>query len=1098
MFKIVKSLYKVAMKNLKFSGQIKIYSLIFLLILAMAARTFAQKNKNSKKSFEATTQTIISDSLFSALSWRNIGPFRGGRSLAVAGVADQPLTYYFGATGGGVWKTVDGGNSWSPISDSTFKSSSVGAITVASSDPNVVYVGMGESNIRSNISFGDGMYKSVDGGKTWKKIGCEKVDAIANIEVHPDNPDVVFMSALGNPFHPNKERGVYRSHDGGESWELVLAKNDSTGAACVKLDPNNPGIVYAALWQAFRNGYSMSSGGSGSGLYKSIDGGDSWICLNEKPGMPVGMLGKIGITISPANSGRIYALIENAKGGLFRSDDGGEHWILVNEDKNLWQRPWYYSRVVADPKNENGLIVLNVNAGKSFDGGKTFKVIPVHHGDTHDIWINPENPANFIIGDDGGAEVTYNGGETFTDIDIPTAQFYHVSVDNDFLYNVYGAQQDNSSVRIASRTTGYSIGRESWYPVAGGEAGYIQPDPVNSNITFGGEYDGSLSRYDKKNEQYRDISPYPESNIGSPASSKKYRFQWTYPIVFSPHDPAKMYVTSQYVHVTRDGGQSWEIISPDLTRNNPKTTGETGGPITRDMTGAEVYATIFSFAESPVEQGVLWAGSDDGYIHISKDNGKNWENVSLPPSQLPEYSLISIIHASDHAKGTAYFAANKYMFGDRTPYMFKTSDYGKTWTKITLGIPSDEYCRVVREDPNKPGLLFAGTERGIYVSFNDGDYWQKMNLNLPLTPIRDLQVQKREKDLVVATHGRSFWILDDITPLYEIRDGVVKGDMHLFKPRPAYRMEGGQFSGLTDEGTNAPNGAIVRYYFKNHPKGEVKIQFLTDQGDTIITYSSVKNVNGEPVIVAKEFYPDKKSEKPGILTARAGMNSFVWNMRYPNAVPVEGNNVMWAGSGIGAKVVPGKYLVRLIVNQAVISEQPVEILRDPRVNASDTDLKEQFDLLQQINGKISEAHTAINHIRKLRSQVNAYIVSVMDTALANRMKEMTKTMLEDLDRLEATLMQPKAKAPQDVLAYPIRLNDKMAGLGSNVSSADSKPTLNAYVVYGELSSKIDRAVKEVQEIMEKKITDFNEFVKNQQIPAIIIGKGTGKSEGKVK
>ena len=1077
------------LNSIRFSA-IKV--IVVFMAICLAGIAVAQKSAKNPGDATKSGTTGISDSLFNALSWRNIGPFRAGRSLAVAGVKGKPLTYYFGATGGGVWKSVDGGNNWFPVSDSTFKSSSVGAIVVAPSDPNVVYVGMGEADIRSNISFGDGMYKSTDAGKTWKRIGCEKVDAIANIEVDPKNPDVVFIAALGNPFRPGKDRGVYRSRDGGRSWVQVLSLNDSTGAAAVRLDPNNPGIVYAALWQAYRNGYSMSSGGSGSGLYKSLDGGDTWTCLNEKPGMPFGILGKIGIAVSPANSERIYALIENKKGGLFRSDDGGEHWSLINEDKNLWQRPWYYSNLAADPGNENGLIVLNVNAWKSFDGGKTFQVIPVHHGDTHDVWINPDNSDNFLIGDDGGAEVTFNGGATFTTEDMPTAQFYHVSVDNDFPYNVYGAQQDNSSVRIASRTRGYSIGEDSWYPVAGGEAGYIQSDPLNPLVTFGGEYDGSLSRYDKKTEQNRDISPYPEANIGSAAAAKKYRFQWTYPIVFSPHDPARMYVTSQFVHVTHDAGQSWEVISPDLTRNDPKTTGETGWPITRDMTGAEVYATIFTFAESPAEQGALWSGSDDGWVHISRDNGKNWSNVTIPASQLPDFALISMIHPSEHTKGKTYLAANRYMFGDRAPYLFKTTDYGKTWTKITNGIPADEYCRVVREDPNKPGLLFAGTERGIYVSFNDGGQWQSLNLNLPITPIRDLQVQKREKDLVVATHGRSFWILDDITPLYEIMDGTAKGDSYLFRPKPSYRLSGGQYLGLTDEGTNASNGVILRYYFKNQPVGEVKLQFLTQRGDTIITYSSVKDVNGEPVLVSKDFYADRKAERPGILTSKAGMNSFVWNMRYPNAVSVEGTNVMWAGSGVGAKVVPGSYRVRLMVGKSIVSEQPIEILKDPGVSVSDADLKEQFDFLQKINGKISEAHTAINHIRKVRTQVNGYIGSVKDTVMAGKMKELVKPMLADLDRLEATLMQPKAKAPQDVLAYPIMLNDKMAGLGSNVASVDSRPTRNAYVVYDDLSAKIDRSVKETDEVVEKKVAEFNTFVKTQELPAIILEKGARK------
>ncbi len=1053
--------------------------LVFFISLNPSS-VFSQKNKKTVKS-------SINDSVFNGLKWRNIGPFRAGRSLAVAGHSDLPLTYYFGATGGGVWKTTDGGNEWKPVSDSVFKSSSVGAITIAPSDKNVVYVGMGEADMRSNISFGDGMYKSVNGGENWTKIGLEKADAIANIEVHPNNADIIFAAAMGNPFHSNPERGVYRSKDGGKTWQLVLSKDDSTGAICVRIDQNNPRVVYATLWQAYRNGHSMSSGGKGSGMYKSVDGGDTWTCLNEKPGLPVGLLGKIGVAVSAVNSNRLYALIENAKGGLYRSDDAGEHWELINEDKNLWQRPWYYMHLQTDPKNENGLIILNVNAWKSFDGGKNFKKIPVRHGDTHDVWINPKNPDNFIIGDDGGAEVTFNGGEVFSDLDIPTSQFYHVSVDNDFPYNIYGAQQDNSSIKIASRTDGNYIENDSWYPVAGGEAGYIQADPTNSDITYGGEYDGSLSKYNKKTKQFQDISPYPESNIGAPSNAKKYRFQWTYPIVFSPQNPKRMYVTSQYVHVTEDGGNSFEIISPDLTRNNPKTTGETGGPITKDQTGAEVYATIFTMAESQLEQGVLWTGSDDGMVHISKNNGKNWDNISLPTSQLPDFCLISIIHTSDHAKGKAYLAANKYMYGDRTPYLFKTTDYGKTWTKITNGIPSDEYCRVLREDPNKAGLLYAGTERGVYVSFNDGNSWQKLNLNLPITPIRDLQIQKREKDLVIATHGRAFWILDDITPLYEIMDNAVKSDKHLFKPRSAYRMQGGQGKS-TNSGTNAPNGVIVRYYLKNKPTKEIELQFLNEKNDTIISYSSTKDLKGEPAKIAKEFYQDTKKDKPGFVTAKAGMNIFIWDMCYPNVTTVDGTNIMWAGSGEGAKVVPGNYKVRLIEDKTIIAEQAIEIKKDPRLTVSDADLKEQFDLHQKINKKIDEAHIAINQIRKIRTQINGYVATIKDSTLVNQMRKITKPILNSIDEIEANLMQPKAKAPQDVLAFPIQLNDKMAGLGSTVSSADTKPTKSAYIVYDDLATKIDSAVAKVKDITENKIKEFNEFVKTQQIPAIILDK----------
>ncbi len=1066
--------------------------LMCLIFTTLTFSLFSQKNKKnvvSPSNSNRTSGVTVNDSLFNALRWRNIGPFRSGRSLAVAGHADQPLIYYFGAVGGGVWKTIDAGANWFPISDSTFHSSSVGAISVAPSDPNVLYVGMGEADMRSNISFGDGIYKSTDAGKSWKFAGLPKADAIANIEIHPTNPDVVYVSSVGNPFAPNSERGVFRTMDGGKTWKNILSKNDSTGAVMVRIDPNNPRIVYASMWQAYRNGYSMSSGGKGCGLYKSTDGGDTWENLSQKAGMPKGILGKIGIAVAASNSNRLFALIENAKGGLFRSDDGGENWTLINDDKNLWQRCWYYMDLEIDPKNENNLIVLNVNAMKSNDGGKSFKRIGVHHGDTHDCWINPKNPDNYIIGDDGGAEVTFNGGATFSEVDMPTSQFYHVSLDNDFPYNIYGAQQDNSSVRIASRTDGTSIDNKAWYPVAGGEAGYIAPDPLNSKITFGGEYDGQMSMHNKETGETKDVAVWPESSIGAPSGVKKYRFQWTYPIVFSPHNNKEMFITSNYVHVTNDAGYSWETISPDLTRHDPKTLGETGGPITKDMTGAEIYGTIFTFAESPLEKGNFWAGSDDGLLHITKDGGKNWENITLPTTQLPDFSLMNLISPSEFDKGKAYLAATKYMFGDRKPYLFKTTDYGKTWTKITNGIPSDEYCRVVREDPNKKGLLYAGTERGIYVSFTDGDSWQKLQLNLPQSPVRDLQIHKREKDLVVATHGRAFWIMDDVTPLYEIMDGKVKTEAHLFKPRPSYLMNGGARPNRpdADTGENVPLGVQVRYYLVNKPKKELKLQFLTEKGDTIITYSNIKDKKGEAFKVSKDFFEDTKQPKPGAIPANTGMNNFVWNFSYPDAVEVEGTNVMWAGSIAGAVATPGMYKVRLIEDKKMLAEQDFEIKKDPRLKATDEDYTAQFDLVQKVNKKVSECHKTINQIKKIKTSVGGYLSSIKDTALVSKLKKVSQPMIDSLEVIENALMQTKAKAPQDVLAYPIRLNDKMAGVANYaMSNGFMKPNRQHYAVYEDLAVKIDKVLAKFNDIKDKKVPEFNELVKQQQIQAIVL------------
>lgn len=1065
-------------------------TLISALLLIQPAE--AQRKKSAAAPTAPTVQNTVSDSLFNGLRWRNIGPFRAGRSLGCAGHPDQPLTYYFGATGGGVWKTIDGGANWTHISDSTFKSSSVGAITVAPSDPNVLYVGMGEPEIRGNISYGDGVYKSTDAGKTWKHIGLKFADAIGNIEVHPTNPDVAYVSALGNPFAPNKDRGVFRTTDGGKSWQKILFKNDSTGAATVRMDPSNPRILYASLWQAYRNSFMMSSGGPGCGLYKSIDGGDTWVSLNNNPGMPKGMLGKIGVAVSPANPNRLYAMIESSKGGLYRSDDAGETWQLINEDKNLWQRPWYYMMLGCDPKNENGLIVLNVNALHSTDGGKTFKTVPVHHGDTHDIWWNPRNPQNFIIADDGGAEVTFNGGATFSDIDIPTSQFYHVAIDNAFPYRVYGAQQDNSSIRIASRTSGFSIGAKDWTSSAGGESGYITPDPKNPDVVFGGSYDGLITRLDHATDQEQTVNVYPEYSMGEPSGKRKYRFQWTYPIVFSPHDPNVLFCMSQFVHRSTDDGHSWEDISPDLTRNDPKTQIDTGGPITKDQTGAETFPTVYAFAESPQEKGTYWTGSDDGLMHISRDAGKSWQKITPPTSLLPEWAIISIIHLSDHTAGKAYVAAKRYMSGDRTPYLLKTTDYGKTWNLITTGIPSDEYTHVLREDPNQPGLLYAGTERGIYVSLNDGASWQKLNLNLPITPIRDLQLHKGERDLVVATHGRSFWIMDDVSPLYELTNAeaaraIAGKSAHLYKPRHAYRMQGGtagRRGPSLDEGENAPNGVLVRYYLAKKATGELRLQFLTAAGDSIITYSSTKDKRGKALTIAKDFHENPDASRSDVVANKPGMNVFLWDMRYPDAVAVEGTNVMWSGRGTGAKVAPGLYKVRLMMGNTVVGEQPIEIRKDPRLKTTEADYKAQFDLLMKINDKLSETHKGINQIRQIRGQINGYLKDVKDPAVAEKLKKSSKPMLDELDQIESTLMQPKSKAGQDALAYPIRLNDKLAGVGSVVSSADTKPTKASYTVYDDLAKQADAALNKLKELVQKQVPSFNQVIAEQRIPAI--------------
>jgi photosystem II stability/assembly factor-like uncharacterized protein len=1064
---------------------------LFLGALLLLGSPPSYSQKKSKKATTLSSERPVPTfdaALLKGLRWRNIGPFRGGRSIAVTGVKGQPYTYYFGAMGGGVWKSVDGGNNWFSSSDSTFKASSVGAIAVAPSNANIVYAGTGETDIRGNISYGDGMYKSTDAGKTWKHLTLDKAGAIGAIQVHPDNANVVYVAAMGNIFGPNPERGVYKSKDGGETWKLVLAKNDSTGAVDVKIDPSNPNVLYAALWQAYRNHFSMSSGGPGSGLYKSSDGGETWIELSKNPGLPKGLLGKIGVSVSPVNSDRLYAMIENQqKGGLYSSDNAGATWKLVNEEAFLKQRPWYYMNLAADPKNENGLIVLNVNAWKSFDGGKTFKEIEVHHGDTHDIWINPDNPDNFIIADDGGGEVTFNGGGTFTEVDIPTAQFYHVHTDNEFPYNIYGAQQDNSTVRIPSRTSGYSITDKDWWPVAGGESGYVVEDPLNPDITYGGSYDGYLSIYNKKTEEEQLINVYPEFYMGHGSDSREYRFQWTFPILFSPHDPNALYVTSQYVHKSMDRGHSWEKISPDLTRHDSTTMGASGGPISKDNTGVETYATIFAFAESTLEKGVFYAASDDGLIHISKDQGKTWENITPKNSLLPDFALMSIVEVSPHDPATVYVAATRYKLNDFKPYLLKSTDYGKSWKLITNGIPADQFTRVIREDPTRKGLLYAGTEQGVWVSFNGGDSWQSLQLNLPTTPIHDLVIQKRENDLVVATHGRSFWILDDISPLYELNPNIAKADEHLFKPGHAYRMSGGvRKEDIPTAGENAPNGVVVRYYFKDSPAEELRMHFLTMDGDTVISYSSRKDKKGKPLKSAKEFYSDETITRPGTLPAQAGTNNFVWDMRYADATEVEGTNIMWSGSGIGPKAVPGTYQVHLYSGERFVGKQNFQILKDPRTKTTDADFREQLELAMKINDKLSETHKGINKLRSIRKQVEAYISSVKDSSESKRLKEMSKPMLDELERIENALMQPKSKAGQDALNFPIQLNDKLAGVKTVVLSGETKPTKSSYTAFEDLSKRIDVHLDKLAEVINRDVPAFNQAARQSEMKAIII------------
>ena len=717
-----------------------------------------------------TSISSVDPAAFNALEWRSVGPFRGGRVIAVAGHPTEFATFYMGSTGGGIWKTEDGGTYWENISDGFFKRASVGAIAIAESDPNVIYVGMGESTIRSNVSHGDGVYKSTDGGRTWRHCGLTETRNIGKVRVHPSNPDLVYVGAFGHAHGPNTERGVYRSKDGGETWEQVLFRSAEAGVVDLSLDATNPRIIYAAFWEGVHRAHELISGGPGSGLFRSTDGGDTWTEISRTPGMPTGLLGRMGIVASPAKPGRVWAIVEAKDGAVLRSDDFGDSWERVNEGGEVRQRPWYYMHVFADPVDPETVWIMNLNAWKSSDGGRNFVQVPGTHGDYHDLWIDPKNPQRIIQGNDGGATVSFNGGASWSSIyNQPTMEFYHVTTDNQVPYRLYGAQQDNSTISVTSRSDLAAITQVDTYEVGGGESGYIAVKPDDPNIVFAGSFAGVITRYDHRTGQRQSIAAWPEESAGWGAKDVKYRFQWTFPILISAHDPKSLYITSQFVHRSTDEGKSWQVISPDLTRNDTAKQEPSGGPITIDSNGMDYYCTIFALAESPVQAGVFWAGSDDGLIHLTRDNGATWTNVT--PPEMPEWSLVSIIEASPHDPATAYVAIDRHRHDDFAPYLYRTSDYGQTWVKITDGIPADEFARVIREDPDRRGLFYAGTEAGLYVSFDDGAHWQSFRMNLPVVPVHDMVV--KDRGLVLATHGRGFWILDDVTPLHAMTSEVL-------------------------------------------------------------------------------------------------------------------------------------------------------------------------------------------------------------------------------------------------------------------------------------------------------------------------------------
>jgi len=1000
---------------------------------------------------KAQNSLPVDPSFYQGYEWRNIGPERGGRSLGAMGSPGRPNEYYFGATGGGLWKTTDGGNNWFPVTDGQITSSSIGAVAVAETNPDVVYIGGGETQLRGSITQGDGVYKTTDGGKTWRHLGLKETQAIARIRVHPTDPDIVFVAALGHVYGDNEERGVFRSKDGGNTWEKVLFVSNKAGAADLIIDRNNPNVIYASTWQVYRKAWKMWGGGPDCGLWKSTDGGDTWEELTEMPGMPEGPIGKIGIAVSPADSDRVWAIIEANEGGVFRSDDAGATWERVNSERKLRQRAFYYSRLVPDPFDKDVVYGLNVGFWKSTDGGETFDIrIRPPHGDHHDLWIDPNDPMRMISANDGGGTVSINGGETWTEQDFTTTQFYHVMTTSDVPYHVAGAQQDNSTLAMPSDGWGFKLGRGPGhgyhYAVGGGESGWITQSPTDPDVFYAGSQGALLTRYNRATGQIRDIQVYPRFFSGEPSSALPERWQWTFPIMFSPLDPSIMYTTSQHVWKTTNDGQTWEKISPDLTYADPETLGKTGGIITMDMNGPEIYATVFALAPSSHDINTIWAGSDDGKVHITRDGGENWEDIT--PAELPKFSRISIIDEGKFNPGTLYLAANRYQVDDREPYVFKTTDYGKTWTKIINGIAPGHFARAIREDLEKPGLLYLATEHGVYISFDDGANWQSLQLNLPDTPIRDLVL--KNDDVVLGSHGRGFWILDDIRPFRQAAEISKTNEITLFKPANPIR-------GIYD--------AVIQYYLPKEVE-EATIEILDANGALIQSYTAKADSEEE-----------SEDNSP---TLNQGLNTFNWNLRYPGATTFDGM-IIWSARPQRGPMAPiGEYKVKLTIGVQTL-ESDFEIEMDPNLEGvTAADIQEQFDLSKAIMAKTSEANEAVIRIREIRSQVEE--MEGLDTGLNSDISE----MMEKLAEIELNLYQVQNQSPQDPLNFPIKLNNRLASLRRSVENGQAKPTDAAYVVFDELKAELDDHLGDLAEVESSDLVAINNKLKAKGIPEIVL------------
>jgi photosystem II stability/assembly factor-like uncharacterized protein len=1026
---------------------------------------------SQKKDKTVSAPAIEEVDFLKETKYRLIGPFRGGRSAAVAGSYKNKNTFYFGATGGGVWKTIDGGSNWKNISDGFF-GSTIGAVAVAPSDESVIYVGEGENSMRGNVSEGlGGVWRSDNGGKTWRNLGLKDGRHIIRLVIHPKNPDIVWAAVMGHLFGPNQERGVFKTTDGGKNWKKVLYVNDQTGASDLVMEPGNPDVLFAGTWRVIRTPYSLESGGDGSGLWKSTDGGETWKNISGKKGLPKGTWGIVGVAVAPSNTDKIYSIIENEKGGLYMSADGGETWTLTSSDNNIRQRAWYYTKVFVDPKNENKVYCPNVGFMYSEDGGRTFKSLRTPHGDHHDLWIDPEDANRMIVADDGGAQVSFDAGDNWsTMMNQPTVQIYRVSTDNAFPYRVMGGQQDNSAFRIKSRTYGAAITLDDMDNTAGAESGYVVADPLNPEITYGGNYMGMLQRLDHKTGESRAINVWPIDNMGAGAEAAKYRFQWNFPIFFSPHNPKKLYTAGNHLFTSEDEGRSWQQISPDLTTNDKSKQASSGGPITKDNTSVEYYCTIFTAVESRLEKDLLWAGSDDGLIHVSKDAGKNWENVT--PKDAPKWMMWNNIEVDPFKKGAAYFIGTRYKLDDFRPYIYKTEDYGKTWKLIVNGIPSLHFTRAMQADRKKPGLLYAGTEYGMYISYDDGANWKSFQLNLPEVPITDLTI--KNNDLVVGTQGRSIYILDDLTVVQERNAEIADKNMHVFSVNPAYRMPsggrrgGGQGGGNAprNAGMNPPNGVVFNYFVKDAADStKLSIEILDKNKKTIKTYSTTTRENK--------------------IEVNKGMNQFEWDMNYPEAERVEGL-ILWNGFVRGPKAAPGNYFAKF-KSGSDSSEVSFTILTDPNFTASQADYENQFNQLITIRDKSTEIMKAIKNIREVRQQMNEFSARVGKN-LPKEIKQQIDTVNKQMTAVEEALHQTKAKSGQDVLNFPIKLDDKLSSIYNATAAGQAAISKQTRDAYNELVVLIDEQLNKLKKIMADDVARLNQLIHEKTLPVIGVKK----------